>query len=291
MQTFTLILRNVASAAVALTLVSAAAPRAAAAPLADGATASVVEDIAGRSTELVPLDPPIKGKMVRLPAGELRSLYGSTTDSTANRVRVESFRLDVDAVTRGEFVDFVRAHPEWRRSRVRGVHADRMTYLRDWRNDLEAGGAMDAPVIWVSWSAARAYCKAQDKRLPTVAEWEYAAAASANRRDATRDAAFIQDLMEVYARRGLPLRPVPEKNAWGVRGLHELVWEWVEDFNSVLVSDDSRGVGARDFGQVCASAAIGAADASNYPAFLRFAVRAGLEGRTSMGSLGFRCAI
>ncbi len=229
--------------------------------------------------------------MVRLPAGELRPLYGSTADSAATRIGVASFWLDVDAVTRGEYLAFVREHPEWRRSRVRAVHADRATYLRDWADDLDAGAAPDAPVTWVSWAAARAYCKAQDKRLPTVAEWEYAAAASAGERDASRDPAFIQDLTALYARRGTAAPHAPRPNAWGVRGLHELVWEWVEDFNSVLVSDDSRGVGARDFGQVCASAAIGAADASNYPAFLRYAVRAGLEGRSAMGSLGFRCAI
>jgi hypothetical protein len=40
----------------------------------------------------------------------------------------------------------------------------------------------------------------------------------------------------------------------------------------------------------CASAALGAADPTDYPAFLRAAVRAGLTPRTTLGALGFRCA-
>lgn len=232
-----------------------------------------------------------QGAMVTITGGELRPLYGARD---AAPVRVATFRLDRDPVTRGEFLAFVRAHPTWRRSEVRGVFADRASYLKDWPTDLDAGGAstLGYPVTWVSWSAARAYCAAQDKRLPTVNEWEYAAAASAAARDASRDARFVQELTATYALRGRALGPVDglTPNAWGVRGLHEMTWEWVEDFNSVLVSDDSRGVGAREFDQVCATAAIGATDPTNYAAFLRFAVRAGLEGRDAMGTLGFRCA-
>ncbi|HEX6059852.1 MAG TPA: formylglycine-generating enzyme family protein [Gemmatimonadaceae bacterium] len=229
--------------------------------------------------------------MVRLPAGAYRPLYGVRgTDS----VVVRSFLLDRDAVTRGEFLAFVRAEPRWRRSAVAPLHADRRGYLADWRGDLDAGDADDVrrPVTNVSWHAARAYCASLGKRLPTVHEWEYAAAASESRRDASGDPAFIQRLVSLYAARP---RPLPQttagfRNVYGVRGLHGLAWEWVEDFNSVLVSDDSRGVGGRDHGAYCASAAIGALDPGNYAAFLRFAFRAGLTGRSSAESLGFRCA-
>ena len=85
------------------------------------------------------------------------------------------------------------------------------------------------------------------------------------------------------------MRP-SERNVYGIRGLHDGPWEWVEDFNSVLVSDDSRGSGARSHQLYCASAAIGAADPRNFPAFLRYAVRAGATPRTSLENLGFRCA-
>ncbi len=229
--------------------------------------------------------------MVALPAGTYQPLYGRADGPPS---RVAAFRLDRDAVTRGEFLRFVRVRQEWRRSRVAPLFATADRYLTEWRGDLDAGDATDQrrPVTSVSWFAARAYCAEQGKRLPTVAEWEYAAAANTTRRDAAREAPFIQQLVTLYGSRPHRAGPVDAGavNVYGVRGLHDLVWEWVDDFNSVLVSDDSRGVGGRDHALFCASGAIGAADPTNYPAFLRYALRAGLTGRSGMTSLGFRCA-
>lgn len=229
--------------------------------------------------------------MVTLPAGSYRPLYGRPNDPPA---RVAGFRLDRDPVTRGEFLAFVAREPKWRRSAVRPTFADRARYLAAWKGDLGAGDAEDLrrPVTGVSWFAARAYCAAQGKRLPTVAEWEYAAAASRTRRDAARESAFVSHLMTLYASRTMPAPRVEtaEVNAFGLRGMHDLAWEWVEDFNSVIASDDSRGVGGRDHDLFCASAAIGAADPTNYPAFLRYAVRAGATARSAMDAMGFRCA-
>lgn len=230
-------------------------------------------------------------RMVQVPRGAYQPLYGN---AGARPLEVKTFRLDRDAVTRRSYLEFVQSHSEWQRSAVAAVKADRSGYLRDWADDLDPGDSipLDAPVTNVSWFAARAYCSAQGKRLPTVAEWEYVAAASHKSRDAARDPGFIQGLMEWYQARGQLLQPVAnaDANLYGVRGMHDRVSEWVEDFNSVLVSDDSRGVGAREHDLYCASAAIGAVDPSNYPAFLRYALRAGLNGRSTIQTLGFRCA-
>jgi formylglycine-generating enzyme required for sulfatase activity len=242
----------------------------------------------------LPPRPAAATAMVRIPAGSYVPLYGRRDEP---RVRVAAFRLDREPVTRGDFLAFVRAHPEWRRGAVRPLFAER-GYLASWRGDLDAGDATDLrrPLTESSWYAAKAYCAAQGKRLPTVDEWEYAAAASETRADAARDPRFVRRLLALYAARAHTPPPIGAgfRNVYGVRDLHGLAWEWTLDFNGVLVSDDSRetgsGVGARDHTLFCASAAIGAADPSNYPAFMRYAFRAALTGRSTIRTLGFRCA-
>ena len=232
--------------------------------------------------------------MVSIPAGSYRPLY-STPD--APTIHVGAFRLDRTLVTRADFQRFVIAHPEWQRGKVKALFAE-PAYLAGWKSPTVAGDVADLnrPVTSVSWFAARAYCAAQGKRLPTVDEWEYVAAASARRRDASADPEFRRHVLATVAARARVPSSVGRSapNAYGVQDVHDLVWEWTEDWNSVVVPDDSRSAGssvdARDHHLYCASAALGARDPSDYPAFARFAVRASLTGRSTMNSVGFRCA-
>jgi len=234
--------------------------------------------------------------MARIPAGSYQPLYGAVGGAP---VAVASFRLDREPVTRGEYLEFVKTHPAWRRGAVRPLFAGR-SYLLSWNDSLDAGDATDLrrPVTEVSWFAAKAYCESKGKRLPTVDEWEYAASASETRASVARDAGFIRRILALYAARSNTgvLPPVGSgfRNVYGVRDMHGLAWEWTLDFNDVMVSDDSRAsgsaAGGKDHKLFCASAAIGASDPSNYPAFMRYAFRAGLTGRSTARTLGFRCA-
>jgi formylglycine-generating enzyme required for sulfatase activity len=232
--------------------------------------------------------------MARIPAGSYRPLYGGTG---ATRTPVAAFLLDRTPVTRGDFQRFIGAHPSWRRGVPRAVFAD-AGYLAEWPGAANAGDAVDLhrPVTSVSWFAARAYCAAQGKRLPTVDEWEYVAAADERRRDASADPAFRRRVLALNVVRPTTPAAVGQSaaNVYGVRDLHGVVWEWTDDFNSVVVPDDSRTTGsagdARDHHLYCASAAIGASDPANYPAFARYAVRAGLSARSTVRGVGFRCA-
>lgn len=235
------------------------------------------------------------GTMARIPGGSYRPLYAARGDAS---VRVAPFALDREPVTRGQFLDFVQTHTAWRRDAIRPLFAQR-GYLADWPGAMNAGGAADLrrPVVNVSWFAAKAYCAAQGKRLPTVDEWELAAAANETRADAMRDPGFRRRLLALYATRS-PDAPAPIgsgfTNVFGVTDLHGLVWEWTLDFNGVVVADDSRAAGsgqdARDHRLFCASAAIGASDPSDYAAFLRYAMRAALTARSTVSGVGFRCA-
>ncbi|WP_395742298.1 SUMF1/EgtB/PvdO family nonheme iron enzyme [Prosthecobacter sp.] len=228
--------------------------------------------------------------MVAIPAGRYAPAFG--TDARA-RV-VEAFLMDAAQVTNGQFLDFVKQHPEWRRSRVPRSLAD-PNYLSHWAGDLDLGSdrLRAAPVTHVSWFAARAYCAAHGRRLPTQDEWEFVARADATRPDASKDPAFVQQLLAWYSRPATSalddVRGTPA-NVYGLRGLHGQVWEWVEDFNATMAGADSRSDGSPDPKLFCGAGSLLAADAGNYAAFMRYAFRSSLKGPYCVGTLGFRCA-
>lgn len=254
-----------------------------------------VPELAARSTT----PPRTPAAMVRVPAGTYVPLYAPQPSDAARGVtagptrrKVQAFTMDAVPVTNADFLEFVQQHPEWRRSRVSRLYAD-SAYLRHWQADLTLGpnASPQSPVVFVSWFAARGYLRTQGKTLPTIDQWEYAAAASESRRDASRDPAFLERLRAWYAKPTLPrLADVGStfRNVYGVSDLHGLVWEWTLDFNSALVTGESRADGARERSLYCGSGAVGASDFEDYAAFMRYAFRSSLEARYNVASLGFR---
>ncbi len=229
---------------------------------------------------------------VLIPAGVYRPLTRSTADPA--EVAVAAFDLDVLPVTNAEFLAFVQAHPQWRRSRVSPLFAD-ATYLQHWAGDVELGttAPADAPVVNVSWFAARAYARARDQRLPTVAEWELAAAVGYSTLSGRDEPDFIRDLYAWLSRPApavLPSVTTAKANFIGVRGLHGLVWEWVDDFDTAMVTGESRADSGLDRDLFCGAGAASARDTGNYAAFMRQALRSSLKARQGTSLLGFRCA-
>lgn len=53
-------------------------------------------------------------------------------------IQVKSFKLAETAVTNAEFLEFVKANPGWRRSKVNRLFAD-ANYLKHWESDLSIG--------------------------------------------------------------------------------------------------------------------------------------------------------
>ncbi|HAO77421.1 MAG TPA: hypothetical protein DCQ92_00320 [Verrucomicrobia subdivision 3 bacterium] len=224
--------------------------------------------------------------------GVFHPLFRSQTD--LKEVPVKSFYLDVVLVTNEKFLEFVRANPRWQRSQMKRIFADE-SYLKHWAGDLELGtnARPDQPVVWVSWFAAKAFAQWQGKRLPTLAEWEFAAAASPTLADGTKDAAFQRDILRWYSTPSpgvLPSVGHGPKNFWGVRDLHGSVWEWVSDFNSATVTGDARGDTGLDRQLFCGAGAVGAKDVENFPAFMRYGFRSSLKAAYTVHNLGFRCA-
>lgn len=207
---------------------------------------------------------------------------------------VASFKLDVRQVTNAEFLAFVTAHPKWRRSEVNRLFADR-AYLSHWVGDLELGpkAPPDAPVVAVSWHAARAFLKAHGKRLPTVDEWEFAARADSRSADAGEDPAFRAKILNWYARPApsvLPAAGGGEANVHGVRDMHGLVWEWTHDFVTAMTSGEARSDGSPEAALFCGAGGTDPGQATEYAAFMRIAFRSSLQGDFCLPALGFRGA-
>jgi sulfatase modifying factor 1 len=223
---------------------------------------------------------------------EFRSIL--PTGTRAKTVHVAAFRLDREPVTNQAFLVFVRQQPEWQRGRAPALFAD-AAYLRQWAGALELGDQADPlqPVTSVSWFAARAYCEARGARLPSWYEWEVVAAADEHERDARGRAGWQQQILNWYSHpSNRPLARVGEQppNVYGIRDLHGLVWEWVEDFNALMISGDSREQGDPDILKYCGSGALALEDRENYALAMRLALLASLQANATTGNLGFRCA-
>jgi formylglycine-generating enzyme len=228
--------------------------------------------------------------MVSIPGG----LYQRPLEKGGGRRTVKPYQLDVRQTTNAEFLTFVMAHPEWRRSRINRLFAEQ-NYLSHWAGDTELGPAApaNAPVVNVSWHAARACLKSQGKRLPSVDEWEFAARADEKSPDANTDPVFKAKILDWYSRPApavLGVAGSQPANYYGASGMHGIVWEWTSDFVSAMTSGEARSDGSPDAQLFCG---VGGADpnqATEYANFMRIAFRASLQGHFCLPGLGFRGA-
>jgi len=229
-----------------------------------------------------------KSKMVLIKGGEYIPLYGR--DST--KVKVKNFYIDVYPVTNQEFVTFVKKNPNWKRSKTIRLFAD-SSYLSNWKSDTELNEHQKekSPITNVSWFAAKNYCENQGKRLPTVDEWEYVAMANKTMPDARTLKNYNKFILSWYEKPKTYNQEIGStfENYWKVYDLHGLVWEWTSDFNSVLITGESRKDVDTDSDLFCGSAAVNATDLMNYAAFMRYAIRGSLKAKYTMKNLGFRC--
>lgn len=233
--------------------------------------------------------PAVAVEYIDIPGGAYQSVL--PTADTPLDVAIKSMSMRVEPVTNAEFLAFVQTHPQWRRGKVAEVFAE-SRYLDQWPGTESISDAQTRqPVVKVSWFAAQAFCESENARLPSWHEWEYVAAADATRQDARDGPAWRNRILGWYSKTssGDPEQIGGEPNAYGVRDLHGLVWEWVDDFNALFISSDSRNQGDPDLLKFCGAGALTMQDRDNYAVLMRIAMLSSLKGADVTGNLGFRC--
>lgn len=234
-----------------------------------------------------------------LPAADYAAVHGGRfasvlpADAKGDDIAVAPFALRREPVTNAEFLAFVKMHPQWQRGNVAPIFAE-PRYLAHWQSAtaLGADAQPDQPVTQVSWFAAQAFCASENARLPSWNEWEFAAAADAARADARSDPAWRERILNWYSRpsNAAVARIGGEANFYGVRDLHGLVWEWVDDFGALLVASDSRDQNDPDRLKFCGAGALNLRDRDNYAVLMRVAMLSALKAADTTVNLGFRCA-
>ena len=200
-------------------------------------------------------------------------------EAPIHSVQLKSFHIDIHEVTQQEF------------SRVMG------------ENPSEFEGA-NLPVEQVTWYEAMDYCNKLGKRLPTEAEWEWAAkggedsafpwgenalSEKANFCDRQCPKRWRESQFEDGYRHTAPVGSFPA-NGYGVHDMAGNVYEWVQDwydsdYYRVSPSDNPKGPAKGKRKVIRGGAWI------NYSVGVRPADRTDAKPKKRMNFVGFRCVM
>jgi iron(II)-dependent oxidoreductase len=236
--------------------------------------------------------------MVRLAGGTftMGSERGLADERPAHAVTVKPFLIDRVPVTNAEFAAFLQ--------KLGGTTNQNGQHLFDWDDGdaqlrrVQGRWRADAgferhPVVEATWYGARDYCRSQGKRLPTEAEWEFAARGRAGRSypwgeaapDATR-ARFGAGWGKTVPVGSLPKGATPD----GVLDLAGNVHEWT---SSIALPYPYRADDGREDADKIADRVTRGGAADTGADTLRATWRgASVSRRATAGhhNIGFRCA-
>lgn len=277
--------------------------------------------------------------MLRLPGGSF--LMGTETnegfpedgEGPVREVKVDSFWIDETAVTNADFAEFIRdtgyktdaERYSWsfvfknflpQKLKKRDLpHPDDTPWWKGiegayWKQPegprSSINNRMDHPVVHVSWNDAAAYCKWAGKRLPTEAEWEYAARGGLEQKkfpwgdELTPDGehrcniwqgSFPDNNTTEDGYAGTAPVDSFKPNNYGLYNISGNVWEWTQDWFSasyplLRMNDNPQGPGKGDAKVIRGGSYL---CHKSYCNRYRVAARTGNTPDSSTGNMGFRC--
>ncbi len=153
----------------------------------------------------------------------------NSSENPRHRVTVPGFKMTKYEVTNAQYVEFInnRGSNECSTFPCMSLHPYR------WH---ESGGLWrvirgheNHPVVQVTWYGAKAFCQAAGGRLPSEAEWEYAARAGTTTRYYCGDESIcLPDVARWNTGSTCPVGQY-DPNDFGLYDMLGGVWEWVED--------------------------------------------------------------
>ena len=268
----------------------------------------------------------LAGELVDIPGGTFRmgdlSGDGDDDEKPVHSVTVPAFSMGKHEVTVGQFRRFVEASG-YRTDAERNADGNAGCWSlksgddwdwvsgRSWRNPGFSVGD-DHPAVCVSWNDAEAFVEwlgaqtGQAFRLPTEAEWEYAARAGSstkyyfgnsesqlcrygNHADSSTDFDWRNETCSDGVGKRTATVGRYQPNSYGLNDLHGNVWEWAQDcWNDSYAGAPTDGR-AWTLGD-CSRRVIRGGAWGDAPRYLRAADRYRYASAGRSGGVGFRLA-